>query len=463
MPSERWHTRYSQRHHPVRIQTFPTGVTIPKRVRIYARNGYYLLHFWDPAVKRTLYDRVDGDLIDAIAKARQIDQRLSNFRRSGQVPRRVIHEDLVEAFRTDLERRADAGAIALATARRYGSALKHYLQFIRQPQLAATNPSAARVDRQFALDFSAFLGSLMISPNGRANSKPAKMRGQDFVLDAVRAMFEWAGDRERGNLLPDGFRNPFRRRLIERRRVAVDMTGDPDITISMSATFLEACDDWQFRLFAPVVFYGLRPGELVFLFHEALDESFLDVGCVEALAYMTKGRRNKRLPLLGPLHVLLTRDTPARGLIFQRRGSSVGLPHPPLLGASLPEMVTEFTKRSCNQGNQKAGAVARIRDCVLRDAGALTYKMIEGEFGKIAGALGWPAAATLKDFRHSCNTALANGGMPEHERRYLLGQTPGKAAIVTYTHLNKLAEHYRSAIDQEMAPLLAILQRRIAE
>ena len=30
--------------------------------------------------------------------------------------------------------------------------------------------------------------------------------------------------------MPAGFRNPFRRNVIERRRVAKDMTGDPDIT-----------------------------------------------------------------------------------------------------------------------------------------------------------------------------------------------------------------------------------------
>jgi hypothetical protein len=75
--------------------------------------------------------------------------------------------------------------------------------------------------------------------------------------------------------------------------------------------------------------------------------------------------------------------------------------------------------------------------------------------------LGWPAAATIKDLRHLCNTALANGRMPEHERRYLLGQEPGKGVIVRYTHFNKLAEHYQQAVEHELAPVLQVLRRRV--
>jgi hypothetical protein len=50
--------------------------------------------------------------------------------------------------------------------------------------------------------------------------------------------------------------------------------------------------------------------------------------------------------------------------------------------------------------------------------------------------------------------------MPEHERRYLLGHHPGKGAIVAYTHLNQLAEHYRLAAERELGPLLEVLRRR---
>lgn len=377
--------------------------------------------------------------------------------------RRLTHEEIVALFREDLNHRGNAATIALSTARRYGSALGHYLDYVRSPQTSVAYPLAMRVDRSFALGFSAFLGARMISRNGRIASDKVKMTGQDFVLDAVRTMFEWAADPERGNLMPAGFRNPFRRNVIERRRVAKDMTGDPDITVNMSAAFLNACDAWQLRLFSPVVFYGLRPSELIFLFQESLTETFLDVTCVESLGHMTKGRRNKRLPMFAPMYRLLRADcSAAAGLILRRRDVFASGEHP-LFGGSRDKLVAEFEERCRTMRNGGAQAIQEIQRDVLSDAGAITYKIIQGEFAKIAKTLKWPRAATLKDFRHSCNTALANGGVPEHERRYLLGQHPGQGAIVVYTHLNKLTEHYMAACESELAPVLRVLRQRVEQ
>jgi integrase len=462
---------------------FPAGMSAPKRVRIYGRSGHYLLQFWDPSLRRTLCDRVDGDLLDALAKARQIDVRLDERRRSGHVPRRTGHGELVEAFRRDLGSRSDAGAIAPATAARYASALGHYLRFVSRPKVAAAYPKVFRVDRSFAMEFSAYLGTLTVCGNGRPNGRRRRpMLGQAFVLDAARAMFEWAADPERGQLLPSDFRNPFRRRVLDRRRApAADPTAAPDVSLSMTADFLRACDGYQLRLFTPLVFYGLRPGELVYLFREMLgsdgdSDGFLNVACIEELGYLTKGRRNKRLPLLGPIATLLKRDDANVGLLFHRRGVQGRDGRASLLGLGLPQVVEHFRARcddegvganaeggTAEAGHGRARRVVRCREMVLREAGGLTYKLIQGEFSTLARRLGWPAAATLKDFRHGCNTALANGGMPEHERRYLLGQHPGRAAIVTYTHLNKLGEHYRDAVDREMSPLLDILRQRITD
>jgi hypothetical protein len=459
---DHWLARYSKRHRPTRVETFPPGVQPPKRVRIYTRNGYYLLHFWDPSKKRTLYDRVNGDLIDAIAKARQIEQRLNDYRSSGQVSRRLNHEEIVALFREDLARRADAGIIALATSKRYDSALDHYLAYARRPHVLAAYPIAMRVDRSFALEFGAFLGALMISPNGRIGGDRVKMKGQAFVLDAVRAVFEWAADPDRGNVMPAGFRNPFRRNVIARRKVAKDMTGDPDITVEMSAAFLDACDDWQLRLFSPLVFYGLRPSELIYLFHERRTDDFLDVNCVEGLAHMTKGKRNKRLPIFPEMRRLLAGDDPTAvtGFVFRRRDAAEPDDRPPF-AASLVALAAEFERRCQTAREVDAAAIQSIQREIISEAGGLTYKMIQGEFAKIAKLLKWPRAATLKDFRHACNTALANGGMSDHERRYLLGHDPGQGAIVHYTHLSKLTEHYQAAAERELGPLLEVLRRRV--
>ena len=97
---------------------------------------------------------------------------------------------------------------------------------------------------------------------------------------------------------------------------------------------------------------------------------------------------------------------------------------------------------------------------MLKDAGGITYDHVEGEFKKLARRLKWPAKATLKDLRHLFATAMANAGLPEPSRQYLMGHSPTSAAISVYTHLNRLREQYLKAVEAEWAPLLEILRRR---
>jgi hypothetical protein len=50
--------------------------------------------------------------------------------------------------------------------------------------------------------------------------------------------------------------------------------------------------------------------------------------------------------------------------------------------------------------------------------------------------------------------------VPEGYRRYLLGHAPGTAAILAYTHLNQLRQHYASALRQEWLPLMNAINER---
>lgn len=459
---ETWACRYGQRHRLERMTTFPKGIHAPVQVRIYSRAAHYVLQWWDPAAKKTLYDRVDGDLIDAIARAREIDSRLVNYRSSGHVDRKLGHADLVDQFRADLARRADAGELAPATVSRYGSALDHYMNFVTRTDATATCRYVGHADRNFALRFASFLSGLMISSNGHSNAIHRLMKGQDYVLDVVRAMFEWAADPQRGHLLPSGFSNPFRKTIIARRNVADDIMGEPDITIAMAQAFLMACDDYQLKLFAPMLLWGLRASEPIFMFHEKIRDGWMHLDCVEDLGYLTKGHRNKRLPFIESVAQLLlgTAGEQQSGLVHMRRGVAKGR-KVPLLGASLDDLILEYQRRCQRSGAGTSVARAAIRDSIVRDAGGLTYDLIHGEFTSVARHLNWPATATLKDFRHLFNVSMENGGVTERERRYLMGQAQGRAAIVNYTHLNKLAEHYHRAIDFEMSPLIEIIKAKL--
>ena len=256
-PPGSWSERYGERHRLVRISTFPAGIQVPKKVRIYQRQQHFVLQWWDPAARRNLSDRVDGDLVAAIMRARQIEERLVHFKSSGQGRRRIGHRELVEQFRADLERRADAGEIDPRTVVRYASALGHYLAYAGQPRVAAEFASATSVNREFALGLAAHLADTKISPNGHPNSARRRMTAPAYVEDVVRTMFTWAADPDRANLMPTGFRNPFAGKRRRTSDVARDLFGEPDVTITMAAEFLAACDAFQLPLFTPVSYTHL--------------------------------------------------------------------------------------------------------------------------------------------------------------------------------------------------------------
>ena len=459
-----WSQRYGQKHRLERIRTFPDGIQGPRRVRIYRRCDHYVLQWWDPGTKKTQSARVDGDLIDAISRARQIDERIEHCRTSGHCSRRVGHRELVDSYLVDLARRADAGEIDPRTVRRYASALTlHYLGYSERTDIERQFRYIAGVDRDFALGFATYLKNVVVRPNGHPNCRPRSMQGQAFVVDVVRGMYEWAADPDRGGLLPDAFRNPFVRRGRQRGGCLVDQFGEPDITISMATDFIRACDLYQLKLFAPLIFFGLRPSELCFLFREQISEGWLRVSCQPDLAYQTKGRRDKRLPLVTDIAPIIAGSGAGQstGLLYLRRRVVAGREKAPLCGMTRANLVAEFDRRRTQDRVQTATGERQIRDAILREAGGINYDHVIGEFAKLQHRLQWPGAATLKDFRHLYSTCLENAGVPEFYRRYLLGQSPGRAAIVTYTHLNKIKEHYQRAIDTELKPLVeAVACRR---
>lgn len=457
-----WSARYGAKHRLERITDFPRGITPPKKVRIYWRLDHYVLQWWDSAAKRSLSDRVDGDLVAAITRARQIEERLEHFRSGGSPRRKVGHGTVVTMYLVDLGRRADAGEIDPKTVSRYTSALQHYQTFAENLQVAGRFPSASQVNREFALEFAAHLQNLLISPNGHSSTKRRRMAAAGYVEDVVRSMLAWAADPERGNLLPDGFRNPFAGHTRRSNRSERDLFGEPDITISMAAEFLNRCDEFQLPLFSMLVLYGLRAAEPCHLFHEQLDGDWLIVGSDPQLDYFVKGRRDKRFPLIEPMAGMLRQAGQDRtqGLLLLRRPVLAGTVCPPLLHASRDELRAEFDRRCRQQKASSAQARRAIRDRLLHDAGALKYDDIEVEFGQIARHLKWPRAATIKDLRHLFATALENSGMPEFYRRYLMGHSPGKTAVVSYTHLDQLRTRYVEALRHQMQPLVDVISSR---
>ncbi len=291
-----------------------------------------------------------------------------------------------------------------------------YVKFVEQPRVAKQYSRAERVDRNFQLSFKAYLNQTQISSNGHLNTALRPMKGQAFVLDVVRGMFQWAADPDRGKLLPDNFRNPFTGRKKRTNQVASDLVRSLDISMAMAVDLVMSADRFQLAIFAPLLLYGLRPGELGWLFRENQDGQWLHVVCHTGLDYMTKGRRNKQFPMVDCLPVLcrLRGERADDGLLYVHRRVEEGGAKPPLLGKSLVAMTEEYRLRCVKTQSTSAVERRRIRNRVMREAGQLTYDHVEAEFGRLARRLNWPATATVKDLRHLFATSLENAAVPEY-------------------------------------------------
>ena len=109
-----WAARYGESHSLRRIRRFPEGIEPPKKVRVYARQLHFILQTWDPALKKTVSLRVDGDFLTALMKAREIEQKLAETNRSHLGRQKITCAALISAYQADLARRANAGEQHLA-------------------------------------------------------------------------------------------------------------------------------------------------------------------------------------------------------------------------------------------------------------------------------------------------------------------------------------------------------------
>lgn len=457
-----WQKRYGERHSWKRVDEFPEGITQPKKVRLYQRADHFLLNWWDPEQKKNLSERIDGDLLAALFRAREIDDRITSFRRSGVGCRKLDHQTLVASFLKHTNTRAEAGEIDPATVSRYRSALEHYSHFAEIPDTRRRCPTVNRINKEFALNFGIYLKQIRVSPNGHPNTEKKPLRSTRFIESVVRSMLRWASDPHGGALLGDGFSNPFACLGRKTDTVHDDLFGEPDITREMAAEFLNVCDEYQLPIFAVLVFYGLRPSELCFAFREDLNNDWLRIACRPEIGYHTKGRRDKRLPLTGPIRTLLSCES-NHGLLFVRRTVADGRVVPSLKNASEATLNREFASRCEKEKSRDASRRHAIRDRLVAEAGGINYDRIQNEYQNIAASLNWQPAATLKDFRHLFNTSMQNAGMPEFYRRYLLGQSPGRSALVNYTHLNQLRKQYERAVQSEFERLIEVLNNRLRE
>ena len=250
-------------------RSFPVAIRPPRRIRIYCRGQrYYLLQWWEPGLKQTHSQRIDGDLIDAIAAARQTEECMDQTRRLRSASWcNCKHAELAQKY-PSISSTALTGA-KLTCARPIGTVPRSSTI----SRLRGNRPSPERIRKlpvrigPFNYSFRRFRQTDRCCPTATriAGAEPHE-KPREFVVDVVRGLYAWAADPQCGDLLPHGFHNPFAGARRQTASVATDPIGEPDITVPMAVELLAACDTFQLSVFAPLLLYGLRPGELGWLF-----------------------------------------------------------------------------------------------------------------------------------------------------------------------------------------------------
>ena len=462
-----WLERYAAKHRLRRVRDTPAGIRLPRRVRLYARGDHFLLQWWDKREKRTLNERVEGDLVAAISRTGRLT---SGWRISSPPAESRGSAIMPRWWRGSWRTFGGAPTPARLTSRPCAG--------IRPPCggtscRLSSSPASASATVTWApwignstLALRRHLNHVQVSPNGHPHAKPRPLKRPAFILDVLRAMLEWAADPERGDLLSEGFRNPFARRLRKSRQVANDLLKEPDITAAMAAELMKACDRFQLAIFAPLALFGLRPGEIGWLFREYVKDDWIDVPCNLDLDYVTKGRREKGFPLSEALCSLWRCERSKTGLLYLNRQSRKAANARRRSPASpWRTWWTSIAAVAAQGGPMNAERRRKIRNALMKEAGQLNYDHVEAEFRKLSQRLAWPAHATLKDLRHLFSTCLENAGVPQFYRCYLKGQSFGRSPIVTYTHIteDQVRKHYAAALQGELAAVVDAIQNRATE
>ena len=228
----------------------------------------------------------------------------------------------------------------------------------------------------------------------------------------------------------------------------------------MAIDLVRACDV-STRLFVPLIFFGLRAAS-----HRRVrpqPDRLLAIRTLCRKPDFDQGPKRQAISALDELASFweLFRGGKNQGLLLKRRTVANGRDKAPLCGVDLAGLISEYRLRCDRAKVTTAADRVCFRDAVLREAGGLDYDHMQGEFAKLTKKLGWHVSATLKDLRHLFATMINNAGMPEGYRRYLMGHSPGKAAILAYTHLDQLRRHYSAAVRQEWAALITAVNERV--
>lgn len=309
---------------------------------------------------------------------------------------------------------------SLATIRRYRAATRHLENFVAadgQPKHA----HLIAVDR-----FVRHLRTVKVAPNGHPNSpkRPLRGKGVRYVLEVCRSMYAFAAKKRH---LPPYAANPFAELAIERLKVE-DAKPVYVFDENTEIAFFRAADDWSFPIHFVLAKTGLRPGELR---HLLIDEVDLDSGWLRVhnkpeLGWRIKTRRERPVPLVGELVLVLRRVIGGRtsGPVFRRQLFQPDKSD--LSAADYNSLVAACRSRleraeSAQGGQLSREEQAKVCGSVWRDAGAVRAEAIRQSFLRTTRSIDLPQATCPKSWRHTFATLQQDANVDPLIRQVTLG------------------------------------------
>ncbi|MDM8008653.1 MAG: tyrosine-type recombinase/integrase [Phycisphaerae bacterium] len=234
---------------------------------------------------------------------------------------------------------------------------------------------------------------------------------------------------------------------------------------------IAVADAYQLALFSFHIFHGVRVAEPCWLMHEFVDieKGWIDYRCIEELAYRTKGRIDKRLPIPSAMRDAL------QPWMMHGRGGLVLLKRRHFRAAGMPSRRVTSLQAIIQQvhGATPKGWSQRSRAAVdlLKKHGAVEGDDVRREFNKLLAAAGIYRKVTPKALRHHFATALERAGVPYYTRKYLLGhrlnERGGHGSDITaiYTHLEPdfVRATYQRVLDGPLAKVVDAFEKRLAQ
>jgi integrase len=430
------------------------------RVTVYPRGASWHLYYREGG--KVVRVRIGPDRDEAERRAAEVNGQLANGAPSVFGFEKVTVEDLRKLW---LEHHDLVLRSSPATMKRYRTASAHLVKFLRERHPGVT---ADAFTPRIAEELVKYLRQTAVALNGHSSKRQRRLmdKGVVYILCTCRSLFNYAKKRRH---LPPYAENPFAELGIERMKIE-DTLPKTLLSRAEEVAFLEACNPWQFRVFAIMAFTGMRSGELSHLLIEDVDftSRVLHIRNHPELGWRTKTRNELRIFLTDDL-LAVVRDAAGNrkhGPLILARKFAGGQALPPLAGLSTGELAKEFTGYMAAPVESSGPMSARERtaeqiDRFWRDLGATHHKKIRLEFIRVAKRIGRRDLSCPKLWRHQMATAMQEADVDPFARKEIIGHTRLETTgIYTHTSLAVLGQQM-AKVERLRGEALGVVKRRL--